>query len=126
MWRNHRSTFQDHVKYICNDIVKPFRVSILQYNERIWYIHDLSKYLPPPLKKSGSAIRKIGTSTTKSSMNMKFVLQLKTDSMHPFRINWMVKASTIVPYPTKNGVAFYPPWRLNITEKELRLRSRGF
>ena len=24
MWRKHRSTFQDHVKYIHNDIVKPF------------------------------------------------------------------------------------------------------
>ena len=31
MWRKHRITFQDHVKYICNDIVKPFRVGVLQY-----------------------------------------------------------------------------------------------
>ena len=29
MWRKHRSAFQDHVKYMHNDIVKPFRVGIL-------------------------------------------------------------------------------------------------
>ena len=29
MWKKHQSVFQDHVKYIHNDIVKPFRVGIL-------------------------------------------------------------------------------------------------
>ena len=31
MWRKHSSTFQNHLKYIHNDIVNPFRVVILQY-----------------------------------------------------------------------------------------------
>ena len=43
------------MKYICNDIVKPFKAKILRYAERVQEIHDLAKYLPPPLMKSESA-----------------------------------------------------------------------
>ena len=46
--RKHRSTFQDHIKYIHNNIVNPFRVGILQYSELIREMQDLFKYLPPP------------------------------------------------------------------------------
>ena len=53
MWRKHRSTFQYHVKYIHNDIVKPFRVGILQYAESVRDMHNLTKYLPTPLMKGG-------------------------------------------------------------------------
>ena len=35
IWRKHRSVFQDHLKYIHNDIVKPFRVGILHYVESV-------------------------------------------------------------------------------------------
>ena len=35
MWRNHWSVYQDHLKYVCNDIVKPFRFRILRYAERV-------------------------------------------------------------------------------------------
>ena len=34
MWRKHRSTFQDHGKYIHNDTVKPFRLYIIHYTVR--------------------------------------------------------------------------------------------
>ena len=34
-----------------NDIVKNFRVGILQYPEHVHEMHDLAKYLPPPSKK---------------------------------------------------------------------------
>ena len=51
MWKKHRSVIQDHVKYIHNDIVKPFRFGILQYSERVHEMHNLAKYLPPPSKK---------------------------------------------------------------------------
>ena len=34
-----------------NDIVKPFRVEILQYAERVRKMHNLEKYLPPHLMK---------------------------------------------------------------------------
>ena len=30
MWRNHWSVYQDHMKYIHNDVLKPFRVKILR------------------------------------------------------------------------------------------------
>ena len=43
MWRKHHSTYQDHIKYIRNDIVKPFRVIIIQYTEHICEMHNLAK-----------------------------------------------------------------------------------
>ena len=39
------------MKYIHNDIVKSFRVSILHCEEHIFEIQNLAKYLPPPSKK---------------------------------------------------------------------------
>ena len=51
MWRKHRSAFQYHMKYIHTYTLKPFRVSILQYVERIRDMHELDKYLPPPSNK---------------------------------------------------------------------------
>ena len=51
MWRKHRSVFQYHVKYICNDVVNIFRLGILQYAERVHELNDLFKYLPLPLMK---------------------------------------------------------------------------
>ena len=45
--KKHMITFQDHVKYIRNDIMKPFRVGTLQYYEHVCEMHDLAKYLPP-------------------------------------------------------------------------------
>ena len=41
MWRKHHSVFQEHLKYICDDIVKLFRVGILCYAERVQDMHDL-------------------------------------------------------------------------------------
>ena len=51
IWKKHQCVFQDNVKYIRNDIVKPFQVGIIQYTERVHDMHDLAKYLPPPLTK---------------------------------------------------------------------------
>ena len=51
MWRNQRILFQDHLKYICNVIVKQFRLGIIHYAERVQDLHDLSNYLPPPSMK---------------------------------------------------------------------------
>ena len=39
------------MKYVRNDIVKPFRVKILRYVERVREMHELAKYLPLPLMK---------------------------------------------------------------------------
>ena len=51
MWGKHRRVYQDHLKYVCNYIVKPFCVRILRYAKRVRDMHELSKYLPPPSMK---------------------------------------------------------------------------
>ena len=51
MWKKNQSVFQDHVKYIHNDIVKPFIVVILQYAERVREMQDLENSLHPPSMK---------------------------------------------------------------------------
>ena len=43
------------MKYVRNDIVKPFKVKILRYVKRVREMHDLAKYLHPPLMKVESA-----------------------------------------------------------------------
>ena len=55
MWRNHWRVNQDHLKYIQNDIVKPFRVKFIRYAERVKEKHDLAKYLTPPSMRSVSS-----------------------------------------------------------------------
>ena len=35
MWRNHHSVYQYHMKYVCNDIVKPFKAKIIRYSQRL-------------------------------------------------------------------------------------------
>ena len=44
------------MKYVCNNILKPFKVKILWYTERVCEIHDLAKYLPPPSMKGENAM----------------------------------------------------------------------
>ena len=51
MWRKHQSVYQDHMQYIRNYIVKPFKVKIICYAERMCDMHDLAKYLHPPTMK---------------------------------------------------------------------------
>ena len=43
MWRKHQSVYQDHLKYVRNDMVKPSRVRILCYAERVREMHELTK-----------------------------------------------------------------------------------
>ena len=43
MCRKHQGIYQDHIKYIFNDIVKPFKVKILRYAKRVKDMHDLAK-----------------------------------------------------------------------------------
>ena len=42
------------MKYVCNDILKPFKVKIPRYAKRVREIHDLANYLPPPPMKGES------------------------------------------------------------------------
>ena len=55
MWRKHRSVYQDNMKYVRNDIVKPFKLKIRRYNERVHEMNELAKYLLPPSMKGKSA-----------------------------------------------------------------------
>ena len=43
------------MNYIHNDIVKPFKIKILRYAERMCEMNDLANYLPPPSMKGKSA-----------------------------------------------------------------------
>ena len=54
MWRNHRSVFKDHLKYIRNNIVKQFHFIILRYADHVQDMHDLAKYQLPTLTKGDS------------------------------------------------------------------------
>ena len=44
------------MKYVRNDIVEPLKVKILRYAVRVREMHDLEKFLPPPLMKGESAM----------------------------------------------------------------------
>ena len=44
------------MKYVCNDILKPFKVKTIGYAERVREMHDLAKYLPPYSMKGESAM----------------------------------------------------------------------
>ena len=56
MWRKHGRVYQDHMKYVHNDIVKPFKVKVLRYAKRVREMHNLAKYLSPPSMKEESAM----------------------------------------------------------------------
>ena len=55
MWRKHRSVYHEHINNVRNDILKPFNVKILRYDDPVREMYDLSKYIPPPLMKGKSA-----------------------------------------------------------------------
>ena len=84
MRRKHQSVFNDHLKYIHNEIVKPFRVIILHYAKRVEEIHYLEKHLPP---RATVMKQLIGKSATKNSLFMIFELLLRTDPPHPYRMS---------------------------------------
>ena len=41
LWKKHRSFFNKHLRYVTNDIHKPFKVTILYYSEHINEIFEL-------------------------------------------------------------------------------------
>ena len=51
MWRENCYVFQDHVKYIYNDILNPYRVVIIQCAKRVPGMHDIIKFMYPTSKK---------------------------------------------------------------------------
>ena len=73
-----------------------------------------------------SMIRHIGPSVTNNYLSMKFGLQLIIYLQHPCRMRWKMKIRTISTCPMNNGVTFCSPWRKNIIDSNLCLKSKYF
>ena len=43
MWRKYQTVYLDRMKYVRNDILKPFKVKILRYAKRVQKMHELGK-----------------------------------------------------------------------------------
>ena len=111
MWRKHCSIFQYHVKYIHNDILKPFRVGISQYSKHICEMYDPIEFMPPPSNKGDEYDMADFIICDKKSLRIIFTLQLSMASPNKFRMGWRIKISTINPCPMTNDVASCPYWR---------------
>ena len=51
MWKNHCCVFYNHVRYVQNNITKPYKVIILKYYEQICEMFELAQYISPTSKK---------------------------------------------------------------------------
>ena len=49
MCRKHWSVYQDHMKYVRNENVKPFKIKTLRYSENVCEMHEIAKCLPTTL-----------------------------------------------------------------------------
>ena len=77
VWRNHWSVYQDHMKYVCNNILKSFKVKILCYAKRVHEMHDLAKYLPTPSMKGEIAMAANWSIHNKEFMNSDILITIK-------------------------------------------------
>ena len=85
MWRKHRSVYQYHMKYVCNDILKPFKKNIPRYAERVGNMHDLAKDLPPPSTKGESIMSANWKFRNKEFMISDLGLAIKDGLTKPMR-----------------------------------------
>ena len=104
MRRKYRSVFQDHLKYICNEIVKKFRVIIIHYAERVQDTHDSAKHLRPPSMKGNGYESANWKVHDKNYLLMIFKLLLRADYPHTCRMSWSIIKRTIVPWLMNIGV----------------------
>ena len=70
--------------------------------------------------------RLIGASAKNNWTKAFFYFLLRTESLHPYRMNWRVNMRTIIPYTMNNGVTLCSLYNLKIIVKGVRPRSRGF
>ena len=47
LWHNHRTTFREHKKYYCNQLRKPFSMSVVNFNTHMREYRALLHHLPP-------------------------------------------------------------------------------
>ena len=52
MWENRHSVFGNHLRYIHNEIIKPYNVMIVEYYECMYEILDIFQYIYSPNSKS--------------------------------------------------------------------------
>ena len=69
------------MKYVFNDIVKPFKVKILRYAKRVSEMYDLAKYLPPISIKGESAMTDNWSARNEEVTVSDLVLAIK-DGLH--------------------------------------------
>ena len=70
-------------------------------------------------------ISHIGPSVTNNFLFMIFALQLMSNFQHPCKMKWKINIRTVTLCLMKNSVNSCPPWRRNIIENELRLKSKN-
>ena len=68
-------------------------------------------------------ISQVGPSAKNNFLSIIFMLKIRNESLHSCRINCRVKLRTIFPYLNNKGVSLFPTCRLNITVKELQIKS---
>ena len=66
----------------------------------------------------------IGPSVTNNSLRIKFALKLGKDFQYPYRMNFTTKIIIIYPCLTNNVVVFCKPWRQNIIESDMWIKSK--
>ena len=52
MWKDHCNIFNVHIYYARNEIKKAFKISIINYDERVCKMFEMSKLIPPPRRKN--------------------------------------------------------------------------
>jgi len=48
IWKDHRQVYYGHIKYLQQNIVKPFKWTMVQYISRVREMYDYCIYLQPP------------------------------------------------------------------------------
>ena len=124
MWRNHRSVFQDHLKYIHNDIVKPCCVGIIRYAERFQEMYDLENIYLNFRWRARFLRQLVENYTTNNSLYMRFELLLRTNSPHPYRMSWRIINRTIVPWLIHIGLNSCPQPRSKVIVKRAATQTK--
>ena len=56
LWNDHSNAFRLHKKYYCNHLLKPFGMTIAEFNNRMKEYGALLRHLPPPSSKNTTTL----------------------------------------------------------------------
>ena len=110
MWSKQCSFSNYYMNYINNDIQKPYNAGILHYSNSIGGLHDLSHFLPSPIKKFCSIMRNNVNSGTSSALIMRSIWQPGTSSHLSWRMILITNIMNVLISLISNGMASFPPW----------------